>query len=205
MVTLDKPVRYENHIKKSRFIATAVRVDSSREARIKIEKIKDAAATHNCWAYKIGAQYRFSDDGEPGGTAGRPIFSAIEGQDLDHVLVVVTRYFGGIKLGAGGLTRAYLQTAAHCLQMSKKIEIKPKVNIIIQFGFDTLGGIHHVLERFKAEKQSERYGDSGVDFEVQIEEECFEHFRIELENTTRGGVKIITAPAERIRPKNNQD
>lgn len=72
-----------------------------------LQAVQDLQATHNCWAYKVGAQYRFSDDGEPAGTAGRPILSAIEAQHLDRVMVVVTRYFGGIKLGVGGLVRAY--------------------------------------------------------------------------------------------------
>ena len=66
----------------------------------------DPEATHNCWAYKIGQEYRFNDDGEPGGTAGRPILQAIEGQGMDRVAVLVVRWFGGVKLGAGGLVRA---------------------------------------------------------------------------------------------------
>ena len=74
----------------------------------------DPEATHNCWAYKIGQEYRFNDDGEPGGTAGRPILQAIEGQGMDRVAVLVVRWFGGVKLGAGGLVRAYGGCAANC-------------------------------------------------------------------------------------------
>src|SRR3546814_18000784 len=73
-------------------------------------------ATHNCWAWRIGDDYRSNDDGEPAGTAGRPILAAIDGQGMDRVVVVVTRWFGGIKLGAGGLVRAYGGTAAECLR-----------------------------------------------------------------------------------------
>ena len=79
-------------------------------------RIADPTATHNCWAYRIGSEYRFSDDGEPAGTAGRPILAAIDGQGCDQVVVVVTRWYGGIKLGAGGLVRAYGGCAAECLR-----------------------------------------------------------------------------------------
>ena len=74
-------------------------------------------ATHHCWAYRIGPAYRFGDDGEPGGTAGAPILRAIEGQGVDRVMVVVVRFYGGVKLGTGGLARAYGGTAAECLRM----------------------------------------------------------------------------------------
>ena len=86
-------------------------------------EIGDPQATHNCWAYRIGQQYRFSDDGEPGGTAGRPILQAIEGQGFDQVVVVVTRWYGGIKLGAGGLARAYGGCAAECLRLADRVPI----------------------------------------------------------------------------------
>ncbi|MFC6616804.1 IMPACT family protein [Deinococcus radiophilus] len=73
-------------------------------------------ATHHCWAYRIGELYRFNDDGEPGGTAGAPILRAIEGQGVQHVMVIVVRYYGGVKLGTGGLVRAYGGAAAECLR-----------------------------------------------------------------------------------------
>ena len=99
IITLAAPASLEAEIKKSKFIARAVRVETSEEAMGRIREIALPDATHNCWAYKIGEEYRFSDDGEPGGSAGRPILAAIEGQGLDQILVVVTRYFGGTKLG----------------------------------------------------------------------------------------------------------
>ncbi len=85
-----------------------------------MQQISNTTATHNCWAYRIGQDYRFNDDGEPGGTAGRPILQAIEGQGVDRVVVVVTRWYGGIKLGAGGLARAYGGTAAECLRLAER-------------------------------------------------------------------------------------
>ena len=84
------------------------------EAQAFIAAHRDASAGHNCWAWKCGAQYRFSDDGEPGGSAGRPILAAIEGQDMDCVAVLVSRWFGGIKLGTGGLARAWRRRGGAC-------------------------------------------------------------------------------------------
>jgi len=103
--TLAAPCEYFEVIRKSRFLAKAAPVASADEAQAFIQTVSDPDATHNCWAWKVGSQYRFSDDGEPGGTAGRPMLTAIEGQDCDQVVVVVTRWFGGIQLGTGGLAR----------------------------------------------------------------------------------------------------
>jgi putative IMPACT (imprinted ancient) family translation regulator len=103
MLTLAGRHRHEEEVKRSRFIALVDRADSPDAALAFLELIRDVDATHNCWAYKVDDKYRFSDDGEPGGSAGRPILAAIEGQGLDHVVAVVIRYFGGTKLGVGGL------------------------------------------------------------------------------------------------------
>ncbi len=94
--TLQGPFSLEVEIKHSRFVARAAPVISPEQAQTFLQTIRDLNATHNCWAYKIGPLYRFTDDGEPAGTAGRPILSAIEGQGLEGVMVVVTRYFGGV-------------------------------------------------------------------------------------------------------------
>ncbi|RTH31961.1 IMPACT family protein, partial [Thermus scotoductus] len=104
--TLAAPVVHEETIQKSRFIAKAAPVASEEEALAFLEAQREPQATHNCYAYKLGNLYRFFDDGEPTGTAGKPILHAIEAQGLDRVVVLVVRYFGGIKLGAGGLVRA---------------------------------------------------------------------------------------------------
>src|SRR5690606_37193470 len=94
-------------VKHSRFIANAAPVSSPAEALDYLSEVAVRDATHNCWAWRIGGDYRSSDDGEPAGTAGRPILAAIDGHGYDQVMVVVTRWYGGIKLGAGGLVRAY--------------------------------------------------------------------------------------------------
>lgn len=116
MFTLTSAGRFEQDIKKSRFVAWAGPVNDEDEARRFIAAHGAPDAGHNCWAFRVGALHRFNDDGEPGGTAGRPILQAIEGQDLDRVAVVVSRWFGGILLGTGGLVRAYGGTASSCLR-----------------------------------------------------------------------------------------
>ncbi|HLT99539.1 MAG TPA: YigZ family protein [Burkholderiaceae bacterium] len=121
--TLSGTAQYEENIKKSRFLALAAPVASAQEAMAFFANHHVADATHNCWAYRIGQEYRFNDDGEPGGTAGRPILQAIEGQQCDRVAVLVIRWFGGIKLGSGGLVRAYGGVAAQCLRLADKEEI----------------------------------------------------------------------------------
>jgi uncharacterized YigZ family protein len=121
--TLAAPHAYRETIKKSVFLAHAGAAADVDAALAFIAAHGDPAATHNCWAYRIGAAYRFSDDGEPGGTAGRPILQAIEGQDCDRVAVVVTRWYGGINLGTGGLARAYGGSAANCLRLAPRVEI----------------------------------------------------------------------------------
>jgi len=120
MVTLASRWQLQQEIRKSRFLAQAAPVDDDAAADTFIAEVSDRGATHNCWAWRLGNRYRFNDDGEPGGSAGRPILAAIDGQGLDHVVVVVTRWFGGIKLGVGGLVRAYGGCAAECLRTAPR-------------------------------------------------------------------------------------
>lgn len=96
MDRLTGPASYEQIIKKSRFVATALPVGDEAAAKAAISSVSIDSATHNCWAWRIGALSRSFDDGEPGGTAGRPILAAIDGQACDGVVVIVTRWFGGI-------------------------------------------------------------------------------------------------------------
>jgi uncharacterized YigZ family protein len=112
MLTIKGPASFEETIKKSRFIAHATCVTSQAESLDFYESVIDSQATHNCWAWRINFQVRSSDDGEPSGTAGRPMLNVIERRNLENVMVVVTRYFGGIKLGVGGLVRAYSGSTA---------------------------------------------------------------------------------------------
>jgi len=123
MFTISRVETFNQEIKKSRFLAVAAPVASEQAAKDFLSEHSDPSANHNCWAWRMGQNYRFSDDGEPSGTAGKPILQAIDGQQLDNIAVVVTRWFGGILLGSGGLMRAYGGTAASCLRQAEKTEV----------------------------------------------------------------------------------
>jgi len=186
MQTLASRQVHEVEIKKSRFVAVAEPVGSPEEAHERIEEIREPDATHNCWAYRIGDAYRSSDDGEPGGTAGRPILAAIEAQGIDRVLVVVIRWFGGIKLGAGGLARAYGGAAAECLRIAPRQEIHRLVGARIEAPFDAIGAVFPLIARFEATKLSEEYGAAGVTLIVELDENAAEGFERALADATRG-------------------
>jgi putative IMPACT (imprinted ancient) family translation regulator len=100
-----------------------------------VDSLRDNGGGHHCWAYRIGQAYRFSDNGEPSSSAGKPILAAIDGQGFDRVVVVVTRWFGGIKLGIGGLIRAYGGTAAQCLQQAARQPIVPVTRMTLRCDF----------------------------------------------------------------------
>jgi uncharacterized YigZ family protein len=185
-ITLAEPYTLEQHIQKSRFIAKAAPVESPASALEFLSSVSEPAATHNCWAYQIGLHYRFSDDGEPGGTAGQPILRAIQTQGLDRVMVVVTRYFGGVKLGAGGLVRAYGGVAAQCLRAAPKREIVPLVRLQLETPFELAGQVYGLLERWKLARASETYSQAGLVVEILIEEARLEEFRQAMVDGTRG-------------------
>lgn len=137
MFRLEERCSFEQVVKKSVFRATAIPIDTEKDAKLGIQETSaTAGASHNCWAWRIGQVYRFSDDGEPSGTAGKPILAAIDGQSVDGALVIVSRWFGGVLLGTGGLIRAYGGTAAACLKASKLVAFRPTVvgQVKLQFG-----------------------------------------------------------------------
>lgn len=120
LVTLAAPCSHAVEIKKSRFLAQAAPASSPEAAMAFVDSLRGNGGGHHCWAYRIGRAYRFNDDGEPSSSAGKPILAAIDGQGFDRAIVVVTRWFGGTKLGIGGLIRAYGGTAAECLQQAAR-------------------------------------------------------------------------------------
>ena len=134
-------------IEKSRFIATAINVDSVEQAQefIASKRKKYFDATHNCYGYIIGDKAKFSDDGEPQGTAGMPIYECIKNSKIDHVCVVVTRYFGGIKLGAGGLVRAYSGSCAEALKTATKVHMTDCTIAEVVVDYSLLKGLRKVL------------------------------------------------------------
>jgi putative IMPACT (imprinted ancient) family translation regulator len=190
MRTLSGNGRIELDIKRSRFVAHAARVDDLPGTLAFHAAVADPAATHNCWAWKLGPQYRFNDDGEPASTAGRPILAAIEGKNLDQVMVVVTRYFGGIKLGAGGLVRAYSAAAARSLEAAGIVVEQARVDCVIEAGFEWTGQLYAALEACGADKQDESYSGGGVRIRARVPADAFRNLAVTLRDATRGAARL---------------
>ncbi len=186
---LAAPCQHSEDIKKSRFLAQAAPVQSPDEALAFVRKVSDPAATHNCWAYRIGQDYRFNDDGEPGGTAGRPILQAIEGQGIDLAVVVVTRWYGGIKLGAGGLVRAYGGTAAECLRVAARVPIIVSVRMQITCEFAEQALLKARLRELGAEVESESFEADGVTLVFRMPQDVATAASARVVDITRGRVE----------------
>ena len=183
-------------IKHSRFITHAAAVETPEQALAFIARVSDRDATHNCWAYRIGAEYRSSDDGEPSGTAGRPILAAIEGQGYDQVVAVVTRWYGGIKLGAGGLVRAYGGAAAECLRVAERRPLVVMGEVRLSCHFDDLGSVHAALHAHAAHKLAEHFHETGANLHLQLPATQVEALKIQLRDATRNRVRFAEPDAE---------
>ncbi|WP_028240200.1 IMPACT family protein [Stutzerimonas azotifigens] len=188
--TLAEPCSFQETIRKSRFLTHAAPVATPEEAQAFIQSLSDLTATHNCWAWKIGTRYRFSDDGEPGGTAGRPMLTAIEGQDCDRVVVVVTRWFGGIQLGTGGLARAYGGSAAKCLQGGRRIELIPRVRCRCRCLFAELGPLRARLGEFGAAIEEERFETQGAELILAVPQSRLPELGQWLADLSRGRMQL---------------
>jgi uncharacterized YigZ family protein len=193
MLTLKSTASFEETIKKSRFIGHAAVVSSQPESLDFYESVIDPQASHNCWAWRINFQARSSDDGEPSGTAGRPILNVIERRDLENVMVVVTRYFGGIKLGVGGLVRAYSGTTGKCLDRAGIVELFPMANYTIKAGFEWAASVHGLLDQFSAEKMEESYENDGQVLKIRCRESDFGKLAAGLRDASRGQIVILKA------------
>ncbi len=184
--TLAQGFVHADEIRKSRFVAHAAPVASPAAALAFFADAGDAAATHNCWAYRVGSEYRFNDDGEPGGTAGRPILQAIDGQRLDHVAVVVTRWFGGIKLGAGGLMRAYGGCAAECLRLAPRQPIVARVDLEVSCDFGAVAILQARCEALGAECLDIAFGADGARLHLRVAAAAVDAVRDLVRDVTRG-------------------
>jgi len=191
MLTIKQPASFEETIKKSRFIAHAARVTSQADSLTFYESVADEQASHNCWAWRIDYKVRSSDDGEPSGTAGRPILNVIERRTLENVMVVVTRYFGGIKLGVGGLVRAYGGTTAKCLDRAGVRELFPLAEYRITAGFEWASSVHGLLAQFSAEKLTESYDDKGLKLTIRCREVDAGKLATGLKDASRGQVGFV--------------
>ena len=191
--TLAAPASHLLEVRHSRFLARAATAQAPAQAMDFIAHASDPDASHNCWAWRVGQDYRSSDDGEPAGTAGRPILAAIDGQGCDRVLVVVTRWFGGIKLGAGGLVRAYGGAAAECLRRAEKRPLIAFAEFEFACPFAHLGDAHAALNAAGAIKDDERFDADGVILRARLPADRLDDLKTRLRDATRDRVRF-TAP-----------
>ena len=192
--TIKEDGQVQEEIKKSRFICHAKRVYSEEEARDFITAIKKEhyKATHNCSAFIIGERSeikRTSDDGEPSGTAGVPMLGVLENHNLTNVCVVVTRYFGGIKLGAGGLIRAYAGSVALAVKEIGIIEIKEQAGIAIQMSYAQYQEYSNFLKEYDLMELDTNFTDQ-VDTMIYVDKEEKENIKAALVEFFHGKVTL---------------
>ena len=192
--TIKEDGQVQEEIKKSRFICHAKRVYSEGEARDFITAIKKEhyKATHNCSAFIIGERSeikRTSDDGEPSGTAGVPMLGVLENHNLTNICVVVTRYFGGIKLGAGGLIRAYAGSVALAVKEIGIIEIKEQTGIAIQMSYAQYQEYSNFLKEHDLTELETNFTDQ-VDTMIYVNKEEKENIKAALVEFFNGKVTL---------------
>jgi uncharacterized YigZ family protein len=169
--TLAHPVHSDLLLKKSRFLGCvqAVSDRAGAQAIVAQLRVEHPGAAHVCWAFLAGGQSAANDDGEPGGTAGRPMLEVLRRQDLKGVLATVVRYFGGVKLGAGGLVRAYTDAVAQALLTAQKVPLLKMVTLRCAVPYALEGMVRRELEHSGAVLREVRHGDA-VDFEFDVNE-----------------------------------
>ncbi len=194
--TLKQSCSSECKIKGSRFIGYAAVVTERKEADHCIREVskKHHDATHACFAYRIGygdkSVFRYSDAGEPAGTAGKPILDAIDGKKLTNTVCVVIRYFGGTKLGTGGLARAYSQCSGSTLEKGGVEELYITIPVRIAFHYDLTGAVMHLVSRFNCQVEDTRYGSETI-MSLYVRRTRVETFKSELINLSAGKVRFL--------------
>ncbi|WP_276891947.1 YigZ family protein [Dialister micraerophilus] len=197
--SIEKLTKRNTEIKKSLFIAQIAPVNSEKEAQDFILSVKKNMrdATHNCSAYRIGIKQiaeRSSDDGEPQGTAGHPMLHVLQANNLTNVVATVTRYFGGIKLGAGGLTRAYSSSLANALNDSKIIRFTPHQKIILTVNYTFVGAFENYIKDTDIIVTDRLFTDKVKISMLCLTENSDKH--IEFFTNMTSGTAIIETPSE---------
>lgn len=188
--------RTEETIRRSRFIATIAHASSEEDAKTFISKIKNEFpdASHNCWAYVAGApgdtaRIGMSDDGEPHGTAGKPMLTVLLHSEIGEIAAVVTRYFGGTKLGTGGLVRAYSGSVKKALAGLSVIEKKDTLPFTIISDYSKITTVKQMINAFNAEIIKEKY-EADVHFEIELPKHVEDRFIQTITDVTNGEILI---------------
>lgn len=176
--------------KKSRFIATVLPIDTEEEALQYIERIKKKYwdARHNCFAFVIGSNneiQRFSDDGEPQGTAGKPILETLLNENLHNTLIVVTRYFGGTLLGTGGLVRAYGQSSKEGIRNSVIQKVCEGISFKLTVDYNSIGKIKYIMGQMEITDAQEEYGQNVV-LSILMKKDEYNEFNTKVTDATGG-------------------
>lgn len=193
-LTVARDLERLEEIKGSRFYAfvTPLKSLDDVERRLEVIRARYADASHHCYAYKFDEHVRFSDDGEPGGTAGRPMLEVLNKRDLEHVLAVVTRYFGGTKLGAGGLVRAYSGSLAKALDEAGSYLVKNRCKLNFEVPFAAMDSVHRLLDDWpELSKTEPDFTAQGMVLGVSLLEADLGRLKAELVAVTRGDVKYL--------------
>ena len=194
--TLAAPAQLAIEVRRSRFHAHAVPIECEADAMRFLRDVHDASATHHCWAWRLEQAYRSSDDGEPGGSAGRPILAAIDAQGFDRVMVVVLRWFGGTKLGTGGLARAYGGCAAECLRLAPRRPLLHMREVEVACDFALAGSVHALLATVDATKQAETFAAEGLRLRLRLPAAMVGELERRLRDASRGAASLTLLEAD---------
>ncbi len=198
-ITIHTPVEIETVEKKSRFIANLAPAKDENEAKKHIEMIKNrfSDATHNVYAYYIdyGTYARYSDDGEPQGTAGMPTLNALKMSGLTDICVVVTRYFGGILLGAGGLVRAYSGAARAAIESCQRVIYNPYTIVSTSLGYSEYQKFEKKLDTLGGMIEEREFGQNVL-LRISVPEESVERLSDEIRDLTSGSSSVIIVAKE---------
>lgn len=201
-ITIKQNIEQETIINKSRFITYLFKIESEAEAKAKIDEIKvlHKDANHNCSAYTIGDSHQIqkaNDDGEPSGTAGVPMLESLKKNDVHNVVAIVTRYFGGIKLGSGGLIRAYQGGVSEAIQQTGKVIYKNGMIIQVTLPYELSGKFEHAIDdKFIITNQT--YTDKVI-YDVQLVSEDKDEFFSFVTELTQGN-PVIHVESELMLP-----
>lgn len=188
--------RIKEEFKRSRFITTIHFTPTRKDVKAFVDRVRDEfpTADHNCWAFLVGPPGSWdnvgrSDDGEPRGTAGDPILNVLYHSGIGDLAAVVSRFFGGVKLGKGGLIRAYSGGVKHALEGIELIQKVARITLQVVIGYAYLALLHRLILEHTAEIESEVYG-SNIRFCLNLPRECVKSFNTALNGLTKGEARV---------------